>query len=75
MFDHQQDEKQKGRETENGPRNIKNVERETERQIECLIINRMRNRKEEKEKKCQKNQNRKWTQKQKKCRKSNRKTD
>jgi hypothetical protein len=74
MFDHQQDEKQKGRETENGRRNRKNVERVTERQTECLIINRTRNRKEEKEKKCQ-NQNREWTQKQKKCRKSNRKTD
>jgi hypothetical protein len=42
MSDHQQDEKLKGRETENGRRNRKNVERVTERQIECLIINRMR---------------------------------
>jgi hypothetical protein len=52
MFDHQQDEKQKGRETENGRRNRKNAERVIERQTESLIINRMKNRKEEKEKKC-----------------------
>ncbi len=42
MYDHQQDEKLKGRERENRRRNRKNVKRVTERQTESLIINRMR---------------------------------